>query len=135
MDSPEELQRTPLFGTHVSLGGRMVPFGGWEMPVQYASILAEARAVRFGAGLVDVAHRGLLDLQGPGSAAVLDRILSVDVPGMRIGRARYNMICNQEGGIIDDCIVYRRGEERFLVVPNASNKDAVLGWFHRWVPG
>ena len=135
MDSPEELQRTPLFGTHVSLGGRMVPFGGWEMPVQYASILAEARAVRFGAGLFDVSHMGRLDIQGPGAAAFLDRILSVDVPGMRIGRARYNMICNQEGGIIDDCIVYRRGEERFLVVPNASNKDAVLGWFHRWVPG
>ena len=113
----------------------MVPFGGWEMPIQYASILDEARTVRSKAGLFDVSHMGRLDIQGPEAALFLDRVLSVNVPGLRIGRARYNVICNQEGGIIDDCIVYRRGEERFLLIPNAANTVPVLEWLSRWAPG
>ena len=134
MSTPQDLKRTPLYDTHMSLGARMVPFGGWEMPIQYDSILDEATAVRSRAGLFDVSHMGRVDIQGPAAAAFLDRILSVNVPGLRIGRARYNLVCNEQGGIIDDCIVYRRGEDRFLLIPNAGNTDAVLGWLHRWAP-
>ena len=135
MDASETLRRTSLFDTHVSLGGRMVPFAGWEMPVQYDGILAEARAVRSKAGLFDVSHMGRLEVNGPGAAEFLDGVLSVDVPGLRQWRARYNVICDQSGGIIDDCIVYRLGDERFLVIPNAANTDAVLDWFSKWDAG
>ena len=135
MTTPQDLKRTPLFETHVSLGARMVPFGGWDMPIQYSGILAEARAVRSEAGLFDVSHMGRVDIWGPGAASFLNRVLSFDVPALRVGRARYNVVCNQEGGIIDDCIVYRREEERFLLIPNASNTPAVLEWISRWVPG
>ena len=128
MATAQGLQRTPLFDTHVALGGKIVPFSGWEMPIQYSGILAEARAVRSGSGLFDVSHMGRADIVGPGAAQFLNRLLSVDVAGMRQGRARYNVICNRDGGIIDDCIVYRRGEERFLLIPNAGNTDAVLEW-------
>ena len=135
MDTGQDLKHTPLFETHVSLGARMVPFAGWEMPIQYASILDETRAVRSVAGLFDVSHMGRVDIQGPGAAAFLNRVLSVNVPGMRHGRARYSVICNEEGGIIDDCIVYRQGETQFLLIPNAANVAAVLGWLSRWTPG
>ena len=111
----------------------MVPFAGWEMPIQYGSILDEARAVRSGSGVFDVSHMGRVEIGGPGAAGVLDRVLSIDAPGMRIGRAKYNVICNEDGGIIDDCIVYRRGEDQFLLIPNASNRAAVVEWIWRWV--
>ena len=113
----------------------MVPFAGWEMPVQYEGILAEARSVRSKAGLFDVSHMGRLEVTGPGASKFLDRVLSVDVPGLRQWRARYNVICDETGGIIDDCIVYRLGDERFLVIPNAANTDAVLDWFSKWDAG
>lgn len=135
MAEPESLRRTSLFNTHASLGGRMVPFAGWEMPVQYEGILAEARAVRSGAGLFDVSHMGRLEITGPGAAEFLNRVLSVNVPSLRQWRARYNLICDGNGGIIDDCIVYRLGDERFLVIPNAANTDAVLEWFSKWDSG
>ena len=134
MGTPEELKRTPLTDSHLSLGARMMPFTGWDMPVQYTSILAEARAVRSGAGIFDVSHMGRVDIQGPGAASFLNRVLSVNVPTMRVGRARYNVICDLDGGIIDDCIVYRRGGERFLLIPNAANTGAVLDWLSRWAP-
>ena len=135
MISTDQLHRTPLFDTHVALGARMVPFAGWEMPVQYEGILAEARAVRSSAGMFDVSHMGRVEFRGPGAADFLNRVLSVDVPGLRRGRARYNVICDRDGGIIDDCIVYRLGDERFMLVPNASNTDAVLDWFSQWGSG
>ncbi len=135
MSSSGGLRRTSLFDTHAALGARMVPFAGWEMPVQYGGILAEARAVRSGAGLFDVSHMGRLEIRGADAAEFLSRVLSVDVPKLRRRRARYNVICDERGGIIDDCIVYRLGEDRFLVIPNASNTDAVLDWFSRWGAG
>ena len=134
MASAEDLKRTPLFETHVSLGARMLAFAGWEMPIQYTSILDEARAVRDKAGIFDVSHMGRVDIQGPGAANFLNRVLSSDIPRLRLGRARYGVICNEQGGIIDDCIVYRRGEHRFLLVPNAGNTAAVLDWLSRWMP-
>ena len=112
----------------------MAPFGGWEMPIQYASILGEARAVRSKAGIFDVSHMGRVKIQGPAADTFLDHVLSVNVPRVRTGRARYNVICDEDGGIIDDCILYRRGEEGFLLIPNAGNTATVLEWLSRWAP-
>lgn len=135
MTAPERLRRTPLYDAHVALGARMVPFSGWQMPIQYRGILEEARAVRSAAGVFDVSHMGRLDIRGTGSAAFLDQVFSSSVPRLRVGRGRYGVICNEEGGIIDDCILYRRGEQRFLLVPNAANAAAVVAWLTRWAPG
>ena len=120
------VRRTPLYDAHAELGTRFVPFAGWDMPVRYGSILDEARAVRSGVGLFDVSHMGRLEIDGADAAALLNAVLSVDARRLGVGRGRYNLICDDEGGIIDDCIAYRRGKTRFLVVPNASNTDAVL---------
>ena len=120
------VRRTPLYDIHAELGARFVPFAGWDMPVRYGSILDEARAVRSGAGLFDVSHMGRLEIDGADAADLLNAVLSVDARRLGVGRGRYNLICDDEGGIIDDCIAYRRGKTRFLVVPNASNTDAVL---------
>jgi aminomethyltransferase len=129
------LRQTPLHQAHLDAGGRMVPFAGWDMPVQYSGILDEARAVRSGAGLFDVSHMGRLLIEGPGAAEFLNRVLSNNVPKLRLGRARYGVICDEAGGIIDDCIVYRLDEERYMLVPNASNTAAVVDWIGRWAPG
>ena len=135
MTGTNQLKRTPLYDTHLELGGRMVPFGGWDMPVQYTGILDEARAVRANAGLFDVSHMGRIEISGPDAVSLLNRVLSVDVPKLRRRRARYGFICNLDGGIIDDMIVYRLGRERYLLVPNASNADAVADWLLRWRRG
>ena len=121
-----DVRRTPLYDAHAELGARFVPFAGWDMPVRYGSILDEARAVRAGVGLFDVSHMGRLEIAGADAAALLNAVLSVDARRLGVGRGRYNLVCDDEGGIIDDCIAYRRGKTRFLVVPNASNTDAVL---------
>lgn len=131
MTEMNDLRRTALYETHVELGGRIVAFGGWAMPIQYDSILQEARAVRNSAGLFDVSHMGRLEIEGSGAAALLSRALSVDAAALRTGRARYNVICNEQGGIIDDCIVYRRSANEFLLVPNAANTDVVIDWLAR----
>ena len=133
-ESNRELKRTPLHSTHVALGARIVPFAGWEMPVQYAGILDEARAVRSGVGLFDVSHMGRIEISGTEAASLLDRIISFSVQSLWVGRAKYVIVCNQAGGIIDDCILYRLGEERFLLVPNATNTSVVLEWLSRWKP-
>ena len=105
------------------------------MPVQYASILEEASSVRTNAGLFDVSHMGRLELTGRAAADLLDTVLSVNVPKMRQGRARYNVVCTEEGGIIDDGIVYRRGDQKFLLIPNAANTGEVLDWLASRSPG
>ena len=109
-------------------------FAGWEMPVRFDGIIAESKAVRTNVGLFDISHMGRVEIRGVGAARLLDRVLSVQASRMRTGRARYNVICGESGGIIDDCIVYRLGRERFLLVPNASNTDAVLAWLEQWTP-
>ncbi|MDP6422091.1 MAG: glycine cleavage system aminomethyltransferase GcvT [SAR202 cluster bacterium] len=126
------MRHTPLFDTHVELGARMVPFGNWEMPVQFGGILNEARAVRTNAGLFDVSHMGRVEIGGPDAAGLLNRVLSVDVTKVRRGRARYNVVCDLDGGIIDDCIVFRRIDDSFLLIPNAANTSPVLDWLRRW---
>ena len=132
MTDSNELRQTSLYDTHVALGARIVPFGGWAMPIQYNSILQEARAVRSNVGLFDVSHMGRLKIQGGGAARLLSRVLSVGAISMRPTRARYCLICNEDGGIIDDCIVYRNAEDDFLLIPNAANTAAVTDWLDRW---
>jgi len=116
---------TPLVGVHRSLGARLIEFGGWLMPVQYASILEEHRAVRERAGLFDLSHMGELFVEGPQAGEALARALVTNPPALAPGRAHYSMIVAQDGGIIDDLIVYRLAEERFLVVANAGNAHVV----------
>ena len=125
--------QTALYDTHVSLGGRMVEFGGWDMPVQYPSgILAEVKAVRTATGVLDVSHMGRLYLSGPKATEFLDWVLTGSAAALAVGRARYCMICNEMGGVIDDTIFYRLAEDRYLLIPNAGNRPAVVAWFQRW---
>ena len=116
---------TPLAERHAALGARMVEFAGWLMPLQYTGILEEHRAVRARAGLFDLSHMGELFVEGQEAAAGLGSALTSDPSTLKVGRAQYSMICFPEGGILDDLIVYRLGDERFLVVANASNAAAV----------
>jgi aminomethyltransferase len=125
--------RTPLYSTHLSLGARMVPFSGWDMPVQYSSILAEVKAVRTATGLFDVSHMGRLYISGPQAASFLDWVLTGSASTLHIGRARYCMICNQAGGVIDDTIFYRLADDQFLLIPNAGNRDQVVAWSQHWI--
>ena len=127
------LHTTVLHDDHVSLGARMVPFAGYDMPVQYAGVLAEARAVRTAAGIFDVSHMGRFAVEGPDARALLDWVHTGDVgEEMPMGRARYGLLCNESGGIVDDAIVYRLGDERFMIVANAANVPRVFAWLERW---
>jgi aminomethyltransferase len=119
------LHRTPLHDRHVALGAKLIEFGGWLMPVQYAGIIEEHRAVRERAGLFDLSHMGELFVEGPDAGAALAHALVTNPPTLAEGRAHYSMIVAPDGGIIDDLIVYRLGPERFLVVANASNAQVV----------
>jgi aminomethyltransferase len=123
--SHDRLLSTPLADRHVALGARMVEFAGWSMPVQYAGIIEEHRAVRNRAGLFDLSHMGELFLEGPEAANALGYALVGEPAALKVGRAQYSMICFPDGGVLDDLIVYRLGEERFMVVANASNSAAV----------
>ena len=122
--------QTTLYQSHLDLGARMVPFGGWDMPVQYSGIINEVNAVRNGAGIFDVSHMGRLYISGEKAGAFLDRMLTGSATGLRIGRARYCLICNEAGGVIDDTIFYRLAEDEYLLIPNAGNRPAVLDWFN-----
>jgi len=127
------LLKTPLNKIHIKSGARMVPFAGWEMPVQYSGIIDEVKSVRSNCGIFDVSHMGRLKITGASATAFLNKILSVDVSKLKTNRARYGVICNDSGGIIDDCIVYKFDAEHFLLVPNASNKKSVIDWLHQLV--
>jgi aminomethyltransferase len=119
------VHRTPLTEVHRELGARLIEFGGWLMPVQYGSILEEHRAVRERVGLFDLSHMGELHVEGPDAGAALAAALVTNPPSLAIGRAQYSMICMPDGGVIDDLIVYRLAESRFLVVANAGNAATV----------
>lgn len=118
-------QPTPLLSRHEALSAKIVDFAGWLMPIQYAGILDEHRATRNAAGLFDLSHMGELFVEGPEAGAALASALVTDPPALAVGRAHYSMICADDGGILDDLIVYRLGPERFLVVANASNARVV----------
>jgi aminomethyltransferase len=132
------LKKTPLADWHSAHGGRMVDFAGWSMPVQYGSIVEEHLATRRAAGVFDVSHMGRLRLDGPASAAFLDRIMTRKIEGMEPGRIRYSLVCNQRGGILDDVLVYHLQEHGgglyHLVVVNASNREKIAAWLRGHLP-
>lgn len=121
-----DLERTPLEEEHSALGAKLGEFAGWSMPIEYAGVLAEHRAVREAAGMFDLTHLGKIDVQGSGALGWLQRMFTGDLAGLERGRAQYNLVLNEQGGIVDDLIVYREAEDAYLVVPNASNTGAVL---------
>jgi aminomethyltransferase len=125
----DTLRRTPLFDRHREAGAKLVPFAGWEMPVQYEGIRQEHLAVRGAAGVFDVSHMGEIETSGPQAEAFLQRILSNDVTRIAERGAQYSVLCREDGGVLDDLFTYRLGEGRFLTVTNAANHDKDLAWF------
>ena len=127
-------ERTALYERHVALGGKMVDFGGWDMPQQYSTIRDEHLAVRKAAGLFDVSHMGRLDVQGADAEAGLNRIFTNDLSALAPGHSQYTLMCRTDGGVIDDLVVYRRAADRFLVVVNASNRAKDVAWIREHLP-
>jgi aminomethyltransferase len=122
------LQRTPLFETHQRLGARMVPFGGWEMPVQYSSIIEEHRTVRSAVGLFDVSHMGEFEVAGPEALAVLQWLTTNDVAALEVGQVQYTLLCDASGGIVDDATLYRLAPDRFMLTVNAGCTPKDWAW-------
>lgn len=118
------LKRTPLFSAHQRLGGKLIEFGGWEMPVQYTSIVDEHLCVRRAAGIFDICHMGELFVSGPQAAAFLNACLTNDIRKLAVGQGQYTLMCNGEGGVVDDLYAYHLADEQFLLILNASRIDA-----------
>jgi aminomethyltransferase len=132
----QTLQRTPLHDRHVALGARMVPFAGWDMPVQYEGVIPEVRAVRSDCGVFDVSHMGELEVEGPRASDLLQATLSNDLARLEPGDAQYTLLTNEHGGIVDDLIVYKLDEFRYLLIVNASNRQTDYRWLkERELPG
>ncbi len=125
----EDLKRTPLEANHEALGARMVPFGGWYMPVQYTSILNEHAAVREKAGIFDISHMGQFIVSGPGASGWLQSMLTNNIDALAIGQGQYTLMLNTHGGVIDDLIAYRTGENEYFLVVNASMIEEDYEWF------
>jgi len=123
-----EVKKTPLYALHLAAGAKMVDFAGWMMPIQYRGILEEHRAVREQAGLFDVSHMGEIRISGPGSMELVQRLITNDACSLPHGRVLYSPMCQPDGGLVDDLLVYRMGELDFLLVVNAANKDKDLAW-------
>jgi aminomethyltransferase len=128
MTTIEQLKRTPLYAMHLEWGAKMVPFGGWGMPVSYTGIVEEHMAVRQRAGLFDVSHMGQVLVTGPNAERVLNHLLTNDVRKIVVGQAQYSLMCNEHGGVVDDVIVYRVEPSVYLVVVNASNIEKDFAW-------
>jgi aminomethyltransferase len=126
VDAAEELKRTTLEARHRALGAKLGPFAGWLMPIEYEGALAEHRAVRRHVGLFDLTHLGKVEVAGPGALGMLQTMVTNDLARIHVGEAQYNLVLNEGGGVIEDLIVYRLGDERFFVVPNAANAPRVL---------
>lgn len=122
------MKKTPLYNEHLKLGAKMVPFGGWEMPVQYAGLMEEHNAVRNSAGLFDVSHMGEFEFTGPDTLPFLDFLTANDVAKLADGQAQYSLLCNKNGGIVDDILVYRHSETRCVMVVNAGNIEKDWNW-------
>ena len=131
----DTLRRTPLFERHLEAGARVVPFAGWEMPVQYEGIRQEHVAVRTAAGVFDVSHMGQVETSGAGAEALLQRLLSNDVSKMAVGGAQYSVLCREDGGVLDDLFTYRLAEDRYVTVTNAANHERDFEWFRRHAAG
>jgi aminomethyltransferase len=130
----DTLRRTPLFERHRQAGAKLVPFAGWEMPVQYEGIRQEHVAVRTGAGMFDVSHMGEIETSGPDAERFLQRVLSNDVTKIAERGAQYSVLCREDGGVLDDLFTYRLGD-RFLTVTNAANHEKDLAWFREQAGG
>ncbi len=129
-------RKTPLYDCHVALGGKMVPFAGYILPVQYqAGVIAEHMAVRLACGLFDVSHMGEVMFTGPDALANIQMLVTNDMGGMVDGQVRYSPMCNEHGGVVDDLIVYRMGEERYMMVVNASNREKDVEWMRQHLFG
>ncbi len=128
VSSTAELRRTPLYDRHAAAGAKLVPFAGWEMPVQYGGIREEHIAVRTRAGVFDVSHMGQVLTRGPQATAFLQRVLSNDVRRLPEGGAQYSVLCREDGGVLDDLFTYRLAECEYLTVTNASNHEKDLAW-------
>ncbi|MBN1266570.1 MAG: glycine cleavage system aminomethyltransferase GcvT [Anaerolineales bacterium] len=126
----EKPRRTALYETHKAMGAKLVDFAGWEMPVRYSSVLEEHLATREAAGLFDVSHMGVYEVEGPSAAAFLDGVVGNDVFALAVGESHYTQFLDPDGNVIDDTMVYRRGDELFLVVVNASNDDKDWAWLN-----
>jgi aminomethyltransferase len=133
LDTTSTLKRTPFYARHVALGAKMVPFAGFEMPIQYEGIVAEHRAVRGGVGVFDVSHMGEIRLTGPGARAYANRLVTNEVDSIPDGKAVYTPMCLESGGIVDDLLVYASGSDRLLVV-NAANFEKDLAWVREHAP-
>jgi len=142
MSEPTELKRTPLEAAHIACGARMEEFGGWFMPVQYSGIIDEHRAVRSAAGMFDISHMGEVTVAGPGSLAWLESLLTNRVSKLvhnkegklAPGRGQYTLMLDEKGGVIDDLIIYRSGEEEYFLVINAACRDIDLEWMRSHLP-
>lgn len=130
MDTNSSLKRTPLHGAHQKLGARLVEFGGWDMPVQYTSIVDEHLCVRKAAGIFDICHMGEVWVRGPGAEAFLNATLTNDVRRLATGQGQYTLMCTETGGVVDDLYAYRTGPEEFLLIINASRIDVDVAWLH-----
>ncbi len=129
-----DLRRTPLFDVHVEASGKLVPFAGWEMPVQYSGLMEEHRAVRTAAGLFDVSHMGEVAVRGAGAEAFLQHLTPNDVGRLKEGRAHYSALLDEDGKYIDDLLVYRLREDQFILVVNAANTATDLEWIEDYAP-
>jgi len=129
------MKRTPLYDAHVGLGAKIVPFGGWDMPLQYTSIIDEHVAVRKAAGMFDVSHMGDLIIRGKGAKELIRRLLTNDIDDMPVGKAMYGHLLDEDGIIIDDLIVYHWIQDEYLVVPNAATTQKVLAWIRSKADG
>ncbi|MHB8842768.1 MAG: glycine cleavage system aminomethyltransferase GcvT [Candidatus Aquicultor sp.] len=126
------LKRTPLYTEEYQLGARFTEFAGWELALSYTSIIQESMAVRMAAGLFDVSHLGKIEIRGSGATEFLQYVATADIAKLPIGKGAYTLFCNQSGGILDDEIIYRFGDNDYYTVPNAARKNAILTWFKKY---
>lgn len=131
----DHLRKTTLYDRHRDAGARLVPFAGWDMPIQYKGIQDEHRSVRANSGLFDVSHMGQVETAGAEAAALLQRLLSNDVERIPVGGAQYALLCRTDGGVLDDLFTYRLAEDRFLTVTNAANHEKDFAWMRRYAEG
>ena len=125
------LKRTPLFAAHQKMGGKLIEFGGWEMPVQYTSIMDEHQAVRTAAGIFDISHMGEVAVTGAAALEFLNHVFTNDTRKLAAGQGQYTLMCNERGGVVDDLYVYRLGELEFFLIINASRIDADVAWLEK----
>src|SRR2546425_6166421 len=130
MADTQTLRRTPLYAAHLEWGAKMVAFGGWEMPVQYRSIIEEHTAVRERVGLFDISHMGEVLVAGPNAESVLNHLMTNDVRKIDVGQAQYTLMCHEGGGVIDDLIIYRVEPTVYLLIINASHIEHDFTWMN-----